>query len=148
MSVGVARAAQESSGSGECGSRGHSPSTKVAAAAKLPASHFVSVRVTSPAFLERAQAGEHSARGQFLAIVLKEAFAVREALQAEHAGLVRSFVPLDKLHISLAVVAISPDQLPRLIQVIQHLNPGINPHFETRNALIHLHRFSSRKSAA
>ena len=59
----------------------------------------------------------------FWRYVLKQAFAVREALQAEHAGLSKSFVPLDKLHISLAVVAIAPDQLQRLIQVTPHLNP-------------------------
>ena len=54
MDVGAARAARESSSSDECAA------AKAAGAAKLPASHFVSLRITNPAFLKRAEDGERT----------------------------------------------------------------------------------------
>ena len=74
--------------------------------------------------------------------------AVVEALRAEHPCLSKSFVPLDKLHISLAVVAIKPEQLQRLIQVRQQLysalrRPDTSPQiFETQVAGLQAHTIS------
>jgi hypothetical protein len=56
MNAGAAHPARESSSSDEC------RAANAAAAAKLPASHFVSLRITNPAFRQRAQDGEHDAR--------------------------------------------------------------------------------------
>jgi hypothetical protein len=84
------------------------------AAQKLRATHFVSLRITNPAFQKRAEDGAWNILGLMISSC---ALAVRSALCADHPVLSKGFVPLQKLHVSLAVVGIVPAQLELLVEV-------------------------------
>ena len=105
---------------------------------KLRATHFVSLRITNPAFHKRAEDGTWSVIGLLFSSC---ALAVRAALCADHPALFNGFVPFETLHVSLAVVGIVPAQLERLIQV------GVHSYSLFRNrSVTSSSRFSNRNA--